>query len=245
MRMKKMLVVILWAFVSIAYAQEYKPMLTDGKEWLCMLEIEGSPDGADGKWPYKITVCGESVEDGRIFKKLKKEYTDSVPKNEQKISYSVAYEENGQVFRKYDFDFEGENILLILDFNLKKGDVATRLGEVVTDVDYVEAYGVRRKRLKIGDSGFYWVEGIGCDDENGLAPRIPIPTFRICSRILKCYEGGELVFTDKDFLTNTTSIGRVADDIIQTEYLYNLQGERVFRPSRGIYIKGSRKVVIR
>lgn len=62
----------------------------------------------------------------------------------------MAYEENGQVFRKYDFDFEGENILLILDFNLKKGDVATRLGEVVTDVDYVEAYGVRRKRLKIG-----------------------------------------------------------------------------------------------
>lgn len=242
--MKKILVVVLWAFVSIAYAQEYKPMLTDGKEWLCMLEIEGSPDGADGKWPYYITVCGESVEEGRVFKKLKKEYTDSVPKNEQKISYSLAYEENGQVFRKYDFDFEGENILLILDFNLKKGDVATRLGEVVTDVDYVEAYGVRRKRLKIGD-GFYWVEGIGCDDENGLAPRIPIPTFRICSRILKCYEGGELVFTDKDFLTNTTSIGRVADDIIQTEYLYNLQGERVFRPSRGIYIKGSRKVVIR
>lgn len=157
----------------------------------------------------------------------------------------MAYEENGQVFRKYDFDVEGENILLILDFNLKKGDVATRLGEVVTDVDYVEAYGVRRKRLKIGDSGFYWVEGIGCDDENGLAPRIPIPTFNICSRILKCYEGGELVFTDKDFLTNTTSIGRVADDIIQTEYLYNLQGERVFRPSKGIYIKGSRKVVIR
>lgn len=242
--MKKILVVLLWAFVSIAYAQEYKPMLTDGKEWLCMLEIEGSPDGADGKWPYKITVCGESVEDGRIFKKLKKEYTDSVPKNEQKISYFFAYEENGQVFRKYDFDVEGENILLILDFNLKKGDVATRLGEVVTDVDYVEAYGVRRKRLKIGE-GFYWVEGIGCDDENGLAPRLPIPTFRICSRILKCYEGGELVFTDKDFLTNTTSIGRVADDIIQTEYLYNLQGERVFRPSRGIYIKGSRKVVIR
>ena len=239
-----MLVVLLWAFVSIAYAQEYKPMLTDGKEWLCMLEIEGSPDGADGKWPYKITVCGESVEEGRIFKKLKKEYTDSVPKNEQKISCFLAYEENGQVFRKYDFDVEGENILLILDFNLKKGDVATRLGEVVTDVDYVEAYGVRRKRLKIGE-GFYWVEGIGCDDDNGLAPRIPIPTFRICSRILKCYEGGELVFTDKDFLTNTTSIGRVADDIIQTEYLYNLQGERVFRPSRGIYIKGSRKVVIR
>ena len=54
--MKKILVFILWAFVSIAYAQEYKPMLTDGKEWLCMLEIEGSPDGADGKWPYKITV---------------------------------------------------------------------------------------------------------------------------------------------------------------------------------------------
>ena len=242
--MKKMLVVILWAFVSIAYAQEYKPMLTDGKEWLCMLEIEGSPDGADGKWPYKITVCGESVEEGKTFKKLKKEYTDSVPKDEQKISYFLAYEENGQVFRKYDFDVEGENILLVLDFNLKKGDGATRLGEVVTDVDYVEAYGVRRKRLKIGE-GFYWVEGIGCDDENGLAPRIPIPTFRICSRILKCYEGGELVFTDKDFLTNTTSIGRVADDIIQTEYLYNLQGERVFRPSRGIYIKGSRKVVIR
>ena len=239
-----MLVFVLWALVSIAYAQEYKPMLTDGKEWLCMLEIEGSPDGADGKWPYKITVCGESVEEGKTFKKLKKEYTDSVPKNEQKISYFLAYEENGQVFRKYDFDVEGENILLILDFNLKKGDVATRLGEVVTDVDYVEAYGVRRKRLKIGE-GFYWVEGIGCDDENGLAPRIPIPTFRICSRILKCYEGGELVFTDKDFLTNTTSIGRVADDIIQTEYLYNLQGERVFRPSRGIYIKGSRKVVIR
>lgn len=189
-------------------------------------------------------MCGESVEEGRIFKKLKKEYTDSVPKNEQKISCFLAYEENGQVFRKYDFDVEGENILLILDFNLKKGDVATRLGEVVTDVDYVEAYGVRRKRLKIGE-GFYWVEGIGCDDDNGLAPRIPIPTFRICSRILKCYEGGELVFTDKDFLTNTTSIGRVADDIIQTEYLYNLQGERVFRPSRGIYIKGSRKVVIR
>lgn len=103
--MKKMLVVLLWAFVSIAYAQEYKPMLTDGKEWLCMLEIEGSPDGADGKWPYKITVCGESVEDGRIFKKLKKEYTDSVPKNEQKISYSVLMKKT---------DRFSENMILIL-----------------------------------------------------------------------------------------------------------------------------------
>lgn len=86
--MKKILVFVFWAFVSIAYAQEYKPMLTDGKEWLCMLEIEGSPDGADGKWPYYITVCGESVE-GRSLSESRQGSRDSLLGPQYQILWSL------------------------------------------------------------------------------------------------------------------------------------------------------------
>ena len=61
---KKLLLNMLLCLITLStFAQEYRPMLTDGKEWHCfrrvaLSDVDWEPNG---EWTYTIKVVGDSV----------------------------------------------------------------------------------------------------------------------------------------------------------------------------------------
>lgn len=43
----------------------------------------------------------------------------------------------------------------------------------------------------------------------------------------------------------TTGIGSVKSEEIKVESYYNLSGQRVAKPAKGVYVKGEKKVVVK
>lgn len=79
---KRLLLNMLLCLITLStFAQEYRPMLTDGKEWHCfrrvaLSEVDWEPNG---EWTYTIKVVGDSLINGVAYKKMCKEYTQDVP----------------------------------------------------------------------------------------------------------------------------------------------------------------------
>lgn len=227
---------------NYAKAQEYLPLLTEGKVWHCVWNIEGS-FVSDGVWPYRVTVSGDSIINGKTYKRLITEFTDSVPRVSGwtiERNYA-AYEDNKCVYIYDEYNKYGGDEK-ILDFNLHKGDVAKEFGEVVKEEDYVEAYGVVRRRLNI-DTDAIWVEGVGCNTDWGLIPNKAVP-YDVELYVLDCWENGKLIFTQNDFSKMSTGIKPVncGSDERRT-MLFDLSGKLLQKPGKGVYIKNGRKVL--
>lgn len=89
--MRKVLTIMFLLLVSLAEAQEYRPMLTDGKEWHCfrrvaLSDVDWEPNG---EWTYTIKVVGDSVINGVAYKKMCREYTQDVPSGEKNARTSL------------------------------------------------------------------------------------------------------------------------------------------------------------
>lgn len=227
-----------------AKAQEYLPLLTEGKVWHCVWKINGS-FVSDGVWPYTVIVSGDSLINDKTYKRLIAEFTDSVPRISgwtKQMCYT-AYEENKCVYIYDEYNKYGGDEK-ILDFNLHKGDVAREYGNVVKEEDYVDAYGVIRKRLNI-DADAIWVEGVGCNTDWGFIPNKEVP-FDIELYLLDCYENGKLIFTKDDFNKMSTGVKQIYSSCDEKEtMLYDLSGKPLQKPSRGVYIKKDHKVLQR
>ena len=227
-----------------AKAQEYLPLLTEGKVWHCVWKINGS-FVSDGVWPYTVIVSGDSLINDKTYKRLIAEFTDSVPRISgwtKQMCYT-AYEENKCVYIYDEYNKYGGDEK-ILDFNLHKGDVAREYGNVVKEEDYVDAYGVIRKRLNI-DADAIWVEGVGCNTDWGFIPNKEVP-FDIELYLLDCYENGKLIFTKDDFNKVSTGVKQIYSSCDEKEtMLYDLSGKPLQKPSRGVYIKKDHKVLQR
>lgn len=98
---KKLLLNMLLCLITLStFAQEYRPMLTDGKEWHCfrrvaLSEVDWEPNG---EWTYTIKVVGDSVINGVAYKKMCKEYTQDVPSGESRCTYFAAIEKDRKVY---------------------------------------------------------------------------------------------------------------------------------------------------
>ena len=155
--MRKVLTIMFLLLVSFAEAQEYRPMLTDGKEWHCfrrvaLSEVDWEPNG---EWTYTIKVVGDSLINGVAYKKMCKEYTQDVPSGKNKCTYFAAIEKDRKV---YSYSEDGD--VLYFDFNLHEGDCVSSYPEyVVTNEETFEAKNRTYRRLVL--SGFVWVEEIG------------------------------------------------------------------------------------
>lgn len=153
--MKRILPVIFMLITSITvFAQEDTRMLKEGRSWKVLEMFCDRPK-------YETyTVSGDTVINGKTWKKILKDYQ----KDDHKSSYTTAaYEEGGKLYGLW-----GDNPFLMLDFNKQKGDYlyeGVTYGPVVTDVDYITVNGVTRKRITFSDFGedeyLCWVEGIG------------------------------------------------------------------------------------
>ena len=224
------------------FAQEYRPMLTDGKEWHCfrrvaLSEVDWDPNG---EWTYTIKVVGDSLINGVAYKKMCREYTQDVPSGERRCTYFAAIEKDRKV---YSYHEEGD--VLYLDFSLHEGDCVTGNPEfVVTNEETFEAKNRQYRRLVL--NGYVWVEGIGCRNAFEIIPEMGIelaPPYILEDYMVECYDNGELIFTKDDFYNTTTGIENVTAEDQKNADVYSISGVKIAKPEKGMYIQNKRKYI--
>ena len=227
---------------STLYAQQYLPVLEEGKQWVVNRSV------TDINNNITFEASGDSVLNGVHY---------------TVIGYELLREEGAKVY-VYDNFYQGEKVLY--DFSLSVGDVAySDLEEEirlhVVCVDTIEVNGISRKRIGFftgnqleyyGDKLDHtdpkqwancWVEGIG--GMYGLPDNYGWYIIGSTTRMQRCYVNDKCIFTYDDFFTKPVSgisnpIGLPSgkDDI------YNLQGSRVTSSQKnGLYIKNGKKFV--
>lgn len=240
--MRKVLTIMFLLLVSFAEAQEYRPMLTDGKEWHCfrrvaLSDVDWEPNG---EWTYTIKVVGDSVINGVAYKKMCKEYTQDVPSGESRCTYFAAIEKDRKVYR-----YSEDGDVLYLDFSLHEGDCVTGIPEyVVTNEETFEAKNRTYRRLVI--SGYVWVEGIGSRSAFEIIPEMGselAPPYILEDYMVECYDNGELIFTKDDFYNTTTGIESVTTENPKNADVYSVSGVKIAKPEKGIYIQNKRKYI--
>lgn len=240
--MRKVLTIMFLLLVSFAEAQEYRPMLTDGKEWHCFRRVALSDVDWDpnGEWTYTIKVVGDSLINGVAYKKMCREYTQDVPSGERRCTYFAAIEKDRKV---YSYHEEGD--VLYLDFSLHEGDCVTGNPEfVVTNEETFEAKNRQYRRLVL--NGYVWVEGIGCRNAFEIIPEMGIelaPPYILEDYMVECYDNGELIFTKDDFYNTTTGIENVTAEDQKNADVYSISGVKIAKPEKGIYIQNKCKYI--
>lgn len=240
--MRKVLTIMFLLLVSFAEAQEYRPMLTDGKEWHCFRRVALSDVDWDpnGEWTYTIKVVGDSVINGVAYKKMCREYTQDVPSGERRCTYFAAIEKDRKV---YSYHEEGD--VLYLDFSLHEGDCVSSYPEfVVTEEETFEAKNRTYRRLVL--NGYVWVEGIGSRNAFEIIPEMGIelaPPYILEDYMVECYDNGELIFTQDDFYNTTTGIESVTTDDPKSTDVYSVSGVKISKPEKGMYIQNKRKYI--
>lgn len=235
--MRYLFFILVSFFGMNAAAQDFRPILTDGKVWYCQYTYFG------GAYTYTITIDGDTIVGDKACKKaIFKGTTD------RGVAFNVpeaCFEENG---RLYCFDPENEEAeeytvpCLICDFNLNVGDAAWSGN--VTKVDTIEVRGVQRRRITIDDSdSCVWVEGIGTYSDGWPTTR-PIPTNGHTETVDSVYENGQLIFTKEDFFAPamTSSIKPTESLAKKDDKKYDLTGKAVRNIRKNeIYIQGGKK----
>ena len=240
--MRKVLTIMFLLLVSFAEAQEYRPMLTDGKEWHCFRRVALSDVDWDpnGEWTYTIKVVGDSLINGVAYKKMCREYTQDVPSGESRCTYFAAIEKDRKV---YSYHEEGD--VLYLDFSLHEGDCVTGNPEfVVTNEETFEAKNRQYRRLVL--NGYVGVEGIGCRNAFEIIPEMGIelaPPYILEDYMVECYDNGELIFTKDDFYNTTTGIENVTAEDQKNADVYSISGVKIAKPEKGMYIQNKRKYI--
>ena len=219
-------------------AQE--PIAMDGKEWVITYEIPGAEESYISV--IREWIEGDTIVDGIACKKL---YTVS-PWGGGDDNLEVGYcRQDSEKFYK--------NGKLMFDLGLQVGDTLFLDGYelygsgyyVVHDVDYVVLQdGISRKRLTVlfDEAGFeadFWVEGIGSLNMGIYSNQFRAPGLHI--KAVNCLYNGHLIYETP----NSNIEEHVYKPSPVFEPYYDLQGRKVAHPTRGIYIKDGRKVVIK
>lgn len=253
--MKKLLpIVFALLCISTAGAEEYKPMLTDGKMWKCVTKGDHFNSGDAS---FTVTVVGDTIVNGKACKKLQ---YDGETEFGKKIDYCrVAYEEDGKVYTKdlpFYFEYE-DKFILVFDFNMHKNDKTADDHTTVEAEDYVYVDGEKVHRVKFGitdRNGIspVWVEGVGPNTDFILfTPPTYIPTTTGGSDIdymLECYDNGKLIYTADDFLKgwDTNGIALPTAEKTARGNAYDISGKPTNAPHKGeIYIRDGKKQVMR
>lgn len=128
----------------------------------------------------------------------------------------------------------------------------------VEQIDTIEAFGSQYRRFKLTMLDFYkepfflenegviignivWVEGVG-SGAGPFSPWLPLPPsdlwlFRSCCIGSNCISGYSLFYQDDD----ATEVDCPPCMRNGSSGIYNLQGQRMRQPTRGVYIQGGKK----
>ena len=225
--MRKILLSLLLSCVAIvgrAQEDDYKPMLVDGRTWVC------------------VTVKIENHGNDTIVKKVT--YTpNSIPFLSEE-GKQVFWNNNGQKLLAFDFGLnEGDNFPFT---DLYGSTYTTR----VSHVDTIEVKGKQYRRLSFSSLGsFYWVEGIGDSMYGPYSALVlnPMITNEIAIYVDAVYDGDECIFERQDFSRPAvTAIKDIESVHPSKNALYDLQGRHLStKPSKGVYIENGKKWVVK
>jgi hypothetical protein len=193
MKRAKSLIGILLLFLT-ASAQQFRPMLKDGKQWLCYYT------NGFCELNFCYYLKGDTIIDGEKCHKL---YASTVNQwTGDTLTYDdlvgAMLEDGGQV---YLFSNQHGKELLC-DFNLKVGDTALGNGQwTVTDIKNIYAIGAVHRCLTLEQKSQdptndnhtetqYWVEGVGSSRGFDLYGYLPL---------VSCYEDNHCIFTQWNF----------------------------------------------
>lgn len=240
------LLLFIVSFLCInANAQEYKPLLIDGRTW----EVIMPGDGIYLKdLRYTYTVCGDTIVEGKTCKRIHRVCLNPEDAGSKiKECYYSAYEHDRKVYHT-DWGFKK-----ILDFNIHLGDRINNKSQAVTCEDSIEVRGVKYRRLRFdraygGEYYSYWVEGIGSRQDFWFyGGRRPISGYNY-SNVIACYDNGKLTFNWDDFSKEAipTNISTLDADRKKESPTYNTMGQRISKPRKGeICIRDGKKVIMR
>lgn len=242
--MRKGLLFMLLVFLPLlSNGQEiYRPFLEEGKVWTYHYYNDHT-----GKDFYEsLTVDGDTIIGDKSYKRIVDVATES---------YQYGMREDGRKVYCIYAHYESNGEKLIYDFGLNVGDTfklydadetvdpSSRATVVSVDTIVVgnRAFRVMNIRPKdmMGWSN-WWIEGIGS-------------MYYLTSNYLSvgnnyafstCTVDGETIFTHKDYRTSGIP-GISYTNKNKYSSFHNLQGRQVQQPTRGIYIRDGRKVVVK
>ena len=231
------------------------PLLEEGKVWWYY----------DAVWPnnvFRMFVEGDTIANGRTWKKLYHDNSDeAVP-----VFAKALREDGGRVYQLTENGSEK----LVYDFTLGIGDRYTpesndgRYMEVIA-VDTMFTEGVAHRRLilqqylgGVATDLTSWIEGIGSDYGIDLTAFWSTYDWKVQQKskgdtyyylFFECVTAtGQHVYSSKWKSANDIqSVISIPSASAQprTHQIYDLQGRQIQQPTRGIYIRGGRKVVVK
>lgn len=222
-------------------ARDYLPVLNEGKVWNCIFFCGFNEQKAYG---FQIKVDGDTIVGNRTCKRIRVDYPETSDYNMYHSYTTAAYEENHKV---YAFSYsEDSSATLLMDFDMKKGDVLYE-SICVFDDDSVEIEGVKRKRILLDEnSRNCWIEGIGSTTEV-WATLVPMPTNGVSQYLESCYENGKCIFKNEnlpDFVVSGIKNVDVAKNVEDKNEVYNIMGCKVTSESgHGVFIKNGKKII--
>ena len=231
--MNKTLSVVLCSFITVvnAYAQDdYRPIVEQGKKWTY------HHDTYQDTYDYYYMLGGDTIVAEKDCLKMYSENKD----NTGIVAYEGAlYEENKKVYCFYPGKDEP---ILLYDFECEVGNTLNIAGAdlIVQSIENneqkgksVKSYILQAQQTTDDEKDTFvmgtlsWIEGIGAtlDFFNML------PLYGNYNHLRACEVNGEVLYEDLTSVIETAHKDRMPDRAI-----YNLQGRRMSKPTKGISI---------
>ena len=260
---------VLYQYVQPKFTEEgYHEMGIEGKTWNYIHHFVDA-DGIHEE-PFSYVVKGDTILGRTVWKKVY--YQDSTT---ERLAFmllesgrEVLMRNPGSTVAQSPYQFDRDDIGRVFDWNSEYG--RGRVYWMLNAIDTIAVNGLdfRRftflqKTIEGGTQGMInhiedsedvwheiWIEGVG-SQYTGIGNPIheEPPMSNDFTRFVSCYEYGQCIFTAEDF--TTTSIRDIPSDPIVNRKSVNgqwhdLSGRRLTTPpTKGIYIRDGKKVVVR
>lgn len=262
------------SFIAV-YAQTaevpYHEYLKDGKEWKCQLweevwrydEVEKTNYSQTTQ--YGITVSGDTLVNGKVYKKLymttyavKRENLKThetteveVTEDNRALCEELMREEGRKVYLRNPSAPAGEWVLHDFSLNAEQTDEMADFPPTVELVDTIFNSGNLYRRFHLrSDWGATLIEGIG----STMDPRLTYAMQRNDGKhytVQSVYEDDQCVFTNEGFtanpyvpLTDYYPLLKDGKEWNLSYPVYDLQGRRLKGlPAHGLYIQDGRKIL--